>query len=102
MSMEAILQSTVEAVITQKLSSTENQIDNLALQLNSLTLAIKELLKKSNPEEKLTVKEAAEILRVKENTVRDMCKKDKIGYEKLGGQYRIKRSAINAYLNRNN
>ena len=100
--MEAILQSTVEAVITQKLSSTENQIDNLALQLNSLTLAIKELLKKSNPEEKLTVKEAAEILRVKENTVRDMCKKDKIGYEKLGGQYRIKRSAINAYLNRNN
>lgn len=100
--MEAILQSTVEAVITQKLSNTENQIDNLALQLNSLTLAIKELLKKSNPEEKLTVREAAAILRVKENTVRDMCKKDKIGYEKLGGQYRIKRSIINAYLNRNN
>ncbi len=100
--MENIMMTTMETVIEKKLSNTENQIHNLTMQVNSLVAVINDLLKKANPEEKLTVKEAAEILRVKENTVREMCKNDKIGYEKLGGQYRLKRSAIADYLNRHN
>ncbi|WP_162418494.1 helix-turn-helix domain-containing protein [Cyclobacterium roseum] len=100
MTMEDIMQSTMESVITEKFSYFENQVHNLILEVTRLNSTIGQLLKKSNPEEKLTVKEAAEILRVKENTVRDMCKSDKISYEKLGGQFRIKRSAINDYLNR--
>ncbi|WP_299989300.1 helix-turn-helix domain-containing protein [uncultured Pontibacter sp.] len=98
--MEAIIQSALESVIAEKLAKTENQIENLALQFKNFEKLVKELLRKSNPEEKLTVREAAEILKVKENTVRDLCRRDKIAYEKFGCQYRIKRSAITEYLNR--
>lgn len=100
--MENIIKSTMEAVIAEKISCFENQVYNLTIEVKTLNSTIGRLLKKSNPEEKLTVKEAAAILRVKENTVRDLCKGSKINYEKLGGQYRIKRSAINDYLNRHN
>lgn len=101
MTMERIIQSTIETVLVEKFSNTENQIENLVLQVSTLEKTLKELLKKSNPEEKLTVQEAALLLKVKNNTVRDYCKKDKLDYEKLGGQYRITRSAITNYLNKN-
>jgi len=92
----------MEAVLAEQFSCFENQVHNLTSEVARLKSTIGLLLKKSDPEEKLTVKEVAEILRVKSNTVRDMCRNDKISYEKLGGQYRIKRSAINDYLNRHN
>lgn len=102
MSVESIMRATMESVAAEKISSFENQVYNLALEIKALNSTVAQLLKKSNPEEKLTVKEVATILRVKANTVRDMCRNDKISYEKLGGQYRIKRSAITDYLNRHN
>jgi len=92
----------MEAVLTEQFSCFENQVHNLTSEVERLKSTIGQLLKKSNPEEKLTVKEVAEILRVKGNTVRELCRNDKISYEKLGGQYRIKRSAISDYLNRHN
>lgn len=102
MSVDNIMRATMESVAAEKISNFENLVYNLALEIKALNSTVAQLLKKSNPEEKLTVKEAATILRVKANTVRDMCRNDKISYEKLGGQYRIKRSAINDYLNRHN
>jgi excisionase family DNA binding protein len=101
MTMETLIQSAVETAMTQKFTNTENQLANLYLLFTSLDKSIKEILHKANPEEKLTTRQAAELLKTKENTVRDYCKKDKIKYEKIGNQYRIKRSEITKYLNRN-
>jgi excisionase family DNA binding protein len=74
---------------------------NVLLHVISLDKTVKEVLAKSNPEEKLTTKQAAELLKTTENTVRGYCRQDKIKYEKIGSQYRIKRSEITKYLTRN-
>jgi excisionase family DNA binding protein len=101
MNMDAYFQSALETVVTPKFTNTENLITNLLLQVTSLEKTVKELLAKANPEEKLTTRQAAELLKTSESTVRGYCREDKIKYEKIGSQYRIKRSEITKYLNRN-
>jgi excisionase family DNA binding protein len=99
--MDAFIQSALETVVTPKFTNTENLITNLALQVASLEKTVKELLAKANPEERLTIRQAAKVLKLEEDTVREYCKKDKIKYEKIGARYRIKMSEITNYLNRN-
>ena len=102
MSIEAAIAEEVKKVLETQINDLKEALKEVTLSQKSLEKELRSILKKSNPEEKLTIREAAEILKVEENTVREYCRKGKIIYEKMGGQYRIKRSEINGYLNRNN
>lgn len=100
MNILTISEEVLRSILDEKLIEFEKRIETLSLQNEILRKTINRLLKKANPEEKLTVKEAAMELKVKESTVREWCRKDRIEYQLSGVQYRITRTAIQNYLKR--
>lgn len=97
MSYELLLKQTISEVMTEQLKDVFFEIQELKEENKKLSNKISSLLKKSNPQELLTVKEVAEIMKVKETTVRDWLRKDLISYEKTGQNYRITRAALENY-----
>lgn len=98
MNILTISEDALRVIFDEKLYDLHKRIDFLSDQNDQLKKTINNLLKKSNPEEKLTVKEAAKELKVRESTIREWCRNDKIEHVLSGSQYRITRKAIGSYL----
>lgn len=98
MNILTISEEALRSILDDKLLIFDKRLENLSVQNDQLRKTINNLIRKASPEEKLTVKEAAKELKVKESTVREWCRKDRIDYQLSGSQYRITRRAIQKYL----
>lgn len=94
MNILTISENALRGILDEKFLYLDHRIEFLLEQNLLLKKTIKDLLKKSNPEEILTIKEVAEIKKVKETTVRSWCRNDLIQYQKSGSTYRIKKIRI--------
>lgn len=98
MNILTISEEALRSILDDKLLLFDKRLEYLSEQNDQLRKTINSLIRKANPEEKLTVKEAARELKVKESTVREWCRNDRIEYQLSGSQYRITRRAIQKYL----
>lgn len=100
MNILTISENVLREILDEKFLYLDDRIELLSEQNLLLKKTIKDLLKKSNPEEILTIKEVAVFMKVRETTVRSWCRNDLIQYQKSGSTYRIKRSALDKYRNK--